>query len=181
MRKKLIIILLTLVPSSIFAQGIFTEKGNTSVDAGVGYMASNDFSSLSYRLGTSIQGVIDIRLNYIGTVPYNIIGNTLYLAYFVKKDSIYGVELNGASVVLNNASAFLVGFSVYGKLFFANRFPLIIAPYFSLGYLTTKDISLGIGLAMEKKINESFSTILTPTVNAGIRTQIVLSLEFIYQ
>jgi len=181
MKEILIIILLTLGPSSIFAQGIFTEKGNTSVDAGVGYMINNDFNSLSYHLGTSIQGVIDVGLNYVGTVPNNIIGNTLYLDYFIIKDSSYGVVFNGASVNLNNASAFLVGFSVYGKLIFANRFPFNIAPYVSLGYLTTMDISLGIGLAMEKKINESFSIILTPTVNSGIRTQIVLGLEFIYQ
>ena len=181
MKKVLAIILLTFGSSIIYAQGIFTGKGNTSLDVGVGLTHANAFNSLSYHLGTSIQGVVDIGLNYVGTVPNNIIGNTLSLDYYIKKDSLYGILLNSASVIFNNTSAFLVGFSVYGKLIFSNRFPFNIAPCVSLGYLIAKDISLGIGLAMEKKINESFSIILTPAVNAGIRTQIVLGLELIYQ
>ena len=46
MKKVLAIILLTFGSSIIYAQGIFTGKGNTSLDVGVGLTHANAFNYL---------------------------------------------------------------------------------------------------------------------------------------
>ena len=151
MKTAFVLTFLFISASNICAQGIFTEKGNYSIDAGIGYVANNDFKSPAYNLSTSILGIIDIRLHYIGLVPNDVVGNTFYLGYFVKKDSLYGVELNGASVIYNSASAYIIGLTAYDKLNLINKFPLNFVPYINIGYLITKHILFGVGLSIEKK------------------------------
>ena len=185
MKKILLIILITLGTRCIFSQGIFTRKGNFSVDAGVGYTINDDFNGMSYNLSTSLLGFVDLGFNYFKAFPSNTFkraeGNIGYLDFYVKKDSLYGVVLNIAFSTINYESALLVGLSFYGKLDFTNRFPFNFAPYLSLGYLTTEDIVAGFGLAIQKKTNKNFSVVLTPAVNASTENQIVLGFEFIYQ
>ena len=185
MKVILVIIFLTFGIYKTTAQGIFTEKGKFSADAGFGYIISDDFNALSYNLSASLLGVIDLGFNYFRALPSDNFkraeGNTGYIDFFVKKDSLYGIVLNMAFSTVNYESAFLAGLSIYSKLNSLNGFPFNIAPYFSLGYLTTDDIAAGFGIAVERKINKNLSIVITPAVNAGNLTQIVLGLEFIVQ
>lgn len=183
MKRMMILFLFLIGSSEILSQGMFTQKGRFSLDAGIGYISNDKYDGLVYNISTSILGVIDLGANYFKAFPSNTFkraeGNTAYLNFYVKKDSSYGIVLNTAFGTVNNESSFLAGLSFYGRFVSTNGFPLNIFPYLSIGYLTTEDVAVGLGLAIEKYFNKNYSIVITPAINASNSIQLVLGLEFI--
>lgn len=113
MKKTYFSILIIFAVQGIFAQGMFTEKGKFSLDAGIGYISQNKYDAIAYNLSSSLFGLFDIGVIYSKALPSNqskrAEGATAYIDFYVKKDSSFGVVLNTAFSTFNFESAILAG------------------------------------------------------------------------
>ena len=168
--------LLIILSAESSAQSIYTEKGKYSFEAGIAYESTfqnipQNISAMSYDLGVSLLGYIDVGADYFQTLAdagTSADGVTGFMNFFASKDTDYNLSVDFAITNVNSDTYLLAGISFYSKYSVNANNSVNLFPTLNLGILTTGNLALGFGMQLEKDISKNLGVIFYPGFSAAL-------------